>query len=145
MWYGRLVSSERPSVAVRHTGDVRAGQPTGPGGLEDLERIYVDLARLPEQCVWGQGESAHLRRPTRQSSLQPLLCALAPVLTSDPHPHPTLARTLRRYDCVALEGSVFNRGSFAALDECYVRLVNADTNQVRRSRDRRHQPGAPFS
>lgn len=34
------------------------------------------------------------------------------------------------YDCVALEATTFNRASFASLSECYVRLVNADTNQV---------------
>jgi stress response protein SCP2 len=56
VWYGNLMSSERPSVSVRHTGDIRAGQSSGSGSsgnggaeLEDLERIYVDLSSLPKQ------------------------------------------------------------------------------------------------
>jgi hypothetical protein len=64
VWFGNLMSSERPAVSVRHTGDVRAGQggqgdgasssSSGKsaslgGELEDLERIYVDLGALPKQ------------------------------------------------------------------------------------------------
>lgn len=43
---------------------------------------------------------------------------------------PSFRFALSRYDCVALEASTFNRPSFASLSECYIRLVNADTNQV---------------
>jgi len=31
VWYGRLVSSERPMVSIRHTGDIRQGQGTDTG------------------------------------------------------------------------------------------------------------------
>jgi len=84
VWFGNLNSSkdETGYSFIKHSGDILSGQ-DGPGALEDLERLYVDL----ENC------------PTN-------------------------------YDCLAFEGNVYTGGvAFGALESCYIRLVNADTNQ----------------
>ena len=122
--YGNLNSSvdKQGYCFTRHSGDILIGQ-GGSGPLEDLERLYVDLENAPfnYDCLAFEGITLPLlcSKPTSTSHELVHRHAFLHVLVRPLTPSPSFA-----------QGNIYTNGyTFGALDSCYFRLVNADTQQ----------------